>query len=187
MSRRTQKYLMLLLTLTVFTVEASGLVMITRSITPGIYAAAVSVPPVDPILQPALHAQQERAAEIDARFKQAIVMLHAKQYENAVIALHRVLELAPDMPEAHVNMGFAMIGMKRYAAARDFFDAAIDLRPTQVNAYYGLAEALEGMNNLEGAMGAMKSYIHLTRSDDPFISKARAAVWEWDKQLKTKN
>ena len=38
--------------------------------------------------------------EFDARFRQAVVMLHAKQYEHAATALHRVLAIAPALPEA---------------------------------------------------------------------------------------
>jgi len=182
MNRSVHKYLLLLLTLTVFTVEATGFFVLARSVTPG-KSAALPELSADPGRDPALHSRQARAAEIAVRFKQAVIMLHAKQYEHAATALHRVLELAPGMPEAHVNMGFSMLGLKRYAAARDFFETSINLRPEQVNAYYGLAEALEGMNNLVGALGAMRSYIHLTRADDPYLRRARAAVWEWEKAL----
>lgn len=182
MNRVARKRL-LLLALAVFAAGGIGFGLSIRSVAPDKPAAAVPAPPADPERDPALHARQARAAEVDARFKQAVAMLHAKQYEHAATALHRVLELAPGMPEAHVNMGFALIGLKRYAAARDFFEAAIDLRPAQVNAYYGLAEALEGLNDLEGALGAMRSYIHLSRSDDPYVRKARAALWEWEMAL----
>lgn len=182
MNRVTQKRL-LLLALVTFAAGGVGFVLSTRSVTPGKPAAAMLAPRANPEHDPALHAREARTAEIDARFKQAVAMLHAKQYEHAITALHRVLELAPDMPEAHVNMGFAMIGLKRYAAARDFFEDAINLRPAQVNAYYGLAEALEGLNDLEGALGAMRSYIHRSRPNDPYVRKARAALWEWEKAL----
>lgn len=182
MNRVAQERL-LLLALAIFAACGIGFALSVRTVTPGKPAAAAPAPSANPARDPALHARQARAAEIDARFKQAVAMLHAKQYEHAATALHRVLELAPGLPEAHVNMGFAMIGLKRHRAARDFFEAAINLRPTQVNAYYGLAEALEGLNDLEGAMGAMRSYIHLSRPDDPYVRKARAALWEWEKAL----
>lgn len=174
---------LLLLALAVFAAGGIGFVWSARFVTPGKPAAALSAPPADPNRDPALHARQARTAEIDGRFKQAVAMLHAKQYEHAATALHRVLELAPGMPEAHVNMGFALIGLKRYAAARDFFETAIDRRPAQINAYYGLAEALEGLNDLEGALGAMRSYVHRSRPDDPYLRKARAALWEWELAL----
>ncbi len=117
--------------------------------------------------------------EADLAFKQAVVMLHAKQYEHAATALHRVLALAPAMPEAHVNMGYAMLGMKRPAIARDFFRDAIALRPGQANAHYGLAEALADLGDREGAIGAMRAYLSLARADDPFVAKAKAAIEDW--------
>jgi tetratricopeptide (TPR) repeat protein len=125
------------------------------------------------------HARQQIDAEVKRRFDEGVVMLHARQYEHAMTAFHRVLQLKPALPEAHVNAGFALIGMQRFKEARDFFDAAIDLRKEQTNAYYGLAEALEGLGDLQGALGAMESYVHLAKADDPFRPKAEAAIWEW--------
>jgi hypothetical protein len=29
----------------------------------------------------------------------------------------------------------------------------------------------------------MRTYIHLTTPDDPYLTKARAAIWEWQGQL----
>jgi tetratricopeptide (TPR) repeat protein len=125
------------------------------------------------------HARQQIDAEVQRRFDEGVVMLHARQYEHAMTSFHRVLQLKPTLPEAHVNAGFAMIGLKRYREARGFFDAGIDLRKEQTNAYYGLAEALEGLGDLQGALGAMESYVHLSKADDPFRPKAEAAIWEW--------
>lgn len=128
---------------------------------------------------PGRHAEEKIRADIDARFQQGVLMLHAKQYEHALTAFHRVLQLAPEMPEAYVNMGFALLGMQRYKEASDFFESATMLRKTQVNAYYGLAVALEGTGDLRGALGAMETYLHLSKPDDPFRRKAEAAIWEW--------
>lgn len=143
--------------------------------------AAGEDPPqrADPVGAPLAHAAQARAAEVRQRFEQAVVMLHARQYEHAATALHRVIELDPTMPEAHVNMGYAMLGLERYAAAADFFEGATSLRPAQANAYYGLAVALDARGDREGALGAMRSFVHLSAPDDPFVRKARAALWEW--------
>ena len=123
-------------------------------------------------------------AEITRRFQQAVMMLHAHRYEYAVTALHQVIELAPRMPEAYVNMGFALLGLKRYTAARDFFNTATDLRPYQGNAYWGLAESLEQLGDLQGALGAMRTYIHLAPPGDPYVRRARSALWEWESTLK---
>lgn len=126
-----------------------------------------------------LHAREAREAEVAARFEQGAIMLHARRYELAIAALHRVLELAPTMPEAHVNMGFALLGLERNTAAADFFRGAIELRPTQVNAYYGLGLALRALGDVPGAVGAMESYVHLAPEDDPHAREARSKLDAW--------
>ena len=134
---------------------------------------------------PAGHASAARAAEVRQRFDQAVVMLHARQHQHAVTALHRVLELEPRLPEAHVNMGYALVGLGRHAAARDFFDGAIALAPEQANAYYGLALAWEGLGDLPMAVGAMRTYLHRARQEsDAHRARARAALWEWERRLR---
>lgn len=144
----------------------------------GILFSALSGTSEDPR---ALHAREMKLREIDQRFKQGTVMLHARQYEHALTAFHRVLELDPALPEAHVNAGFALVGMKEYAKAQAFFGSAIDLRPKQANAYYGLAVAAEGVGDIPVARGAMRTYLHLAPRDDPYRRKAEAALWEWQR------
>ena len=120
--------------------------------------------------------------ELDERFQQGVMMLHAGKYDYAVTAFRRVLELSPEMPEAHVNMGFAQFGQGHHAVARDFFRSAIELRAGQVNAYWGLAISLEALCDIPGAIGAMRTYLHLADEDDRFQRKARSALWEWEAQ-----
>ncbi len=133
---------------------------------------------------PEAHARQYRIKELEERFEQAVAMLHAKQYEFAITALDRVIKLSPQMPEAHVNMGFAMLGLEHYEAARRFFFTAIDLKPYQANAYWGVAVSSEKLEELDIALGAMRSYIHLSPPNDPFLRRARSALWEWETTLK---
>ena len=127
--------------------------------------------------------QSEQERQVAERFQQAIGLLHAKRYDYAIAALDAVLELAPGMPEAYVNMGYAFIGLEEFGPAQGAFEKAIDAKVDQVNAYYGLAIALEGQEQYEPALGAMRTYIHLSEPDDPFLAKARSALWEWEAQL----
>lgn len=129
------------------------------------------------------HQRSMQKAELRQRFDQAVVMLHAREYEHALTALHRVMQLAPDMPEAHSNMGFALLGLRQADAARASFMAAIDLRPQQANAYYGLALAEEARNDYEAALGGMRAYLHLAPAGDTHVARARAALWEWESRL----
>lgn len=167
------------LVLTVVLTVATGLLFAYWPSEFGTVAAGNESKPGDLVA----HVKSKRKEEIDREFAEGVRLLSARQYEAAASALHRVLELEPKMPEAHVNMGFAMIGVGKHAMARDFFEAALSLRTRQMNAYYGLAVALEGMGDLEGALGAMRTYVHRSNPDDPFVRKANAAIWEWQEQL----
>ncbi len=134
----------------------------------------------DPQTTPEQHVREAGESELRERFNQAVVMLHAGEYDYAIKALQRVLEMRPRLPEAHVNMGFALLGKEVYGAAADFFATAIELNTYQANAYYGLAVAMDGTGNREAALGAMRSFIHLAgEAEEPYLATARAALWEW--------
>ena len=139
---------------------------------------------IEPQGEPVVTVQQE----IDMRllhqqFQQAVVLLQHGEYDYAVQGFHEVLKNAPDMPEAHVNMGFALLGLEEFEAARSFFDTATNLRPGQTNAYYGLAIANEGLGDLRQAVAAMRTYTHIAAGDDQYRRRAEAAIWEWEAEL----
>ena len=136
----------------------------------------------DPHLGNAAALERDDAA-LHQAFQTSVALLQRGEYEYAVKGFHDVLRIAPEMPEAHVNMGFALLGLEKYAEARDFFDAAASLRPSQINAYYGLAIAHEGLGEMEEAVTVMKAYVHLVASGDPFRRRAEAAIWEWEAAL----
>jgi len=127
--------------------------------------------------------QTELEAKVMERFQQGVALLHAKRYDYAITALDSVLGMAPNMPEAYVNMGYAFLGLEEYGPARGAFEKALSIKLDQVNAYYGLAIAFESTGEFEAALGAMRSYIHLSQPDDPYLARARAALWEWEAQL----
>lgn len=162
-----------------------------RALLLGVMAAAIAAAlyfgwagsPLSGGIQPTQHVEKKVKEELDRRFAEGVLMLHGKQYEHALTAFHRVLQLDPKMPEAHVNAGYALLGMGNYKAAADFFDTATTLRPNQLNAYYGLGEALQGMGDNQGALQAMETYMHRSPAGDPFRRKAEAAVWELRAEL----
>jgi len=117
--------------------------------------------------------------DLQTSFQDAVALLNARHYEQAVDAFHKVLMLRPEMPEANVNMGYSLLGLQRYEMARQFFQSTIDLRPAQRNAYFGLAVAHEGLGELPEAIAAMQIYVHLAPQDDPYRRKAESALWEW--------
>ena len=120
---------------------------------------------------------------VHQRFQPAVALSQQGQYEYAVQGFHEVLKDIPDLPEAHVNMGFALLGLKKFKAAQEFFDSASNIRPSQSNAYYGLAVALEGLGDFRQAVVTMRTFVHIAEQDDPFRRKAESAIWEWEATL----
>lgn len=131
--------------------------------------------------EPGVLSTEAYAGEVHERFQQAAAMLHAGEYLYALEALARVIELAPNLPEARVNAGFALLGLGEPARAVDAFLVAIDLRPQQANAYYGLAVARERLGDLDSALGAMRTYVHLVDDNEPYARRAWSAIWEWQR------
>ena len=134
----------------------------------------------DMALSPARPAAEE--TQVRRHFDWAVKQLRSGNFEIAVNGFRAVLEQAPTMPEAYVNKGFAHIELGQYAQALQAFQKTLDLRPTQVNAYWWLAVSLEGLCDIAGAMGAMRTYVHLAKPDDAYLKKANAALWEWEQQ-----
>ena len=122
---------------------------------------------------------------LEQLFAAAVLQMQQRQYQQALNLWHRALLIAPDIPEIKVNMGFSLYELGEYATARDFFIDAMEQNAYQANAYYGLAITSEKMGDLEGALGAMRSYIHLAagEQDEKFVRLARSALWEWEARL----
>ena len=118
-------------------------------------------------------------------FSAAVGHMQQGRYQQALDLWHKALLLAPDIPEIKVNMGFSLYELGEYVTARDAFIDAMEQNAYQANAYYGLAITSEKMGDLEGALGAMRSYIHLAAAgdDDRFERRARSALWEWETRL----
>ena len=123
--------------------------------------------------------------DLEQLFAAAVRQMQQRQYQQALNLWHRALLMEPDIPEIKVNMGFSLYELGEYNTARDFFVDAMEQNAYQANAYYGLAITSEKMGDLEGALGAMRSYIHLAadEQDEKFLRLARSALWEWEAQL----
>lgn len=165
---------------TLIAIALLGSVIALSPSTPGIQPppalAFADVLKLDARPQVLSSADQQR---LNLRFEQGVTMLHARQFEFALAAFHEVLSLAPALPEAHVNMGFTLLGLEQWKAASDFFSSAIDLRRDQLNAYYGLALALGSLGDTPGAIGAMQSYLHRSPATDPYRSAGETALAQW--------
>ena len=122
--------------------------------------------------------EDEKARQAHQSFQQGVAMLQVGQFDYAITSLHEVLAVYPALPEAHVNMGYALLGAGEPAAAADFFNSATDLRPSLHNAYYGLALAERENGNDKAALAAMQAYTHLAAEDERHLPRAKEMIWE---------
>lgn len=118
--------------------------------------------------------------------KEARTKLAAKEYFAAMRPLEEIIRRSPGNAEAHLLMALAIQGAGNNELARKYYEAAIDRDPLLADAYFGYATASEALNDLESALGGMRSYLHVQKDGDPYrlrIAQARAAIWEWESKL----
>lgn len=125
----------------------------------------------------------ETGQTFDEYFRTGVHLLQVDRPVDAAGYFERALEVRPAQPEVHANLGFARLMAGDYRTAEESFRIALEYNPEQVNAYYGWAESLEAIGDLEGALGAMRTFIHLAREEDEYVRRARSAVWEWSATL----
>jgi len=139
---------------------------------------------VDPAAAPAASASAPAPADrFEALFHAGAELLRGGRLEPALEALEEARRRRPEIAEVHVNLGYALLGLGRLEEAKASFEKALDLRAGQANAYYGLAETLDRKGDVEGALGAMRTYVHLVPESDRFRRPAMSAVWELEEKL----
>lgn len=143
----------------------------------GVIVSQPAGPPDQDERQPASRGEP---ADFRVAFETGIGHLRRGDAHSAVQAFETARRANPHAPEVYVNLGFAYLELDQPAASRTVFEQASAIAPGQVNAYFGLAEALEAMGDVEGAKGAMRTYLHLAPGEDPFRRRAMSALWEWE-------
>lgn len=112
-------------------------------------------------------------------FADGLSALRRGDAHAAALSFEEARRRTPHSPEILVNLGFAYLELFRPMAATEVFMRANGMAPTMPAAYFGLAESLEASGDLEGARGAMRTFLHLAPEDDRFRRRAMAALWEW--------
>ncbi|MEH6628812.1 MAG: tetratricopeptide repeat protein [Motiliproteus sp.] len=129
------------------------------------------------------HAKGQLQQQVDILFEHSVLLLKQKSYQQARKAIEQVLVVMPDMPEAHVNLGYALLGLEQADSALQAFNRATEINPMQANAYYGIGICYELKGELHAALGAMRTFLHVGDGKGRFSRRARSAVWEWEEKL----
>ncbi len=122
------------------------------------------------------HMQAQRVA---TRFREAVNLLHTGHHAEAVLAWEDVIAMAPELPEARVNLGYAHLGLGQTDDAERAFRAALALRESQANAHYGLALALAKRQRWAEARAAMRRFLRYSGPGDPYLARAHELLKQW--------
>lgn len=98
---------------------------------------------------------------LDKTLRNAVEHYQAGHYAEAIVSYHRALDLAPDLPELHINIGSAFLACGQLAQALEHFERTVHLRPDFAEAHYNLGLVQARLGNLDKAIANYKQTITL--------------------------
>jgi len=102
----------------------------------------------------------------------------AGRVDDAVASYRRALQLKPDYPEAHNNLGAALSTQRRREEAMAAYRRAIELRPNYAQAHGNLGIALREEGHLEEALASYRRAIEYNPDDAMTHSNLGAVLSE---------
>jgi tetratricopeptide (TPR) repeat protein len=101
-----------------------------------------------------------------------IILMRMEQYTKAVKDYERALDINPDLAEAKINMGAALIGLRRYASAIAYLEQGLASETFSAHvAYYNLGIAHERLGDYKGARGYYLSATDIVPEWPPALRK----------------
>ena len=117
-------------------------------------------------------------------------------YEEAIKAFEKVIELDPDCEKAYFNLGNTYYQIKKYDKAIDEFTKGLEINPNIEKAYVARAETHFILENYEDAIKDYDKYLELNPLDEHAIiychrgmaygslKKYEEALKDWQKAIK---
>jgi tetratricopeptide (TPR) repeat protein len=115
----------------------------------------------------------------EARLNQATVYLDCGDYKRAERELKKAIELDGDDPDAHVALGVALRGQKRFDEARAAYERALAARPNHPAALYDLGILfMDFQQDRDKAREHLTLYRKVAASNDPRRADAASRLKE---------
>jgi len=99
---------------------------------------------------------------VNGRVALGIALVRNNQDEEGVRELRTAVQQEPDNLWAHRNLGGGLMRLRRFSEAADHLRIATELSPQDQQVWYGYAQSLEALDNIEAAD---KAYIHAIEID----------------------
>lgn len=101
--------------------------------------------------------------EAKTRFDKGVEFSLKGEIDSAIREYEAAIEINPDIPEAHNNLGFAYMDKGELEKAVAHQKKALELKPELANGYFGLAMAYEKMGRKEEAIANWKEFAKLAQ------------------------
>jgi Flp pilus assembly protein TadD len=100
------------------------------------------------------------------------------EVEEAIVQFRKALELKPDYPKAHNNLGFALAGRGEVDEAIAHYWKALQSQPDNIAAYVLLGDALAGRGRLDEALAYYHQALGLAsaRNDTAMAGSIRTRI-----------
>lgn len=92
-------------------------------------------------------------------------LVQAKQYENAISVLGKILQIAPDNQTARANLATAFFQSKRYEEAKKEYVRLTEKQPDLTIAYFFLAVVHDNLREYADAMANYQQFLRLADAE----------------------
>ena len=99
-------------------------------------------------------------------FDSGISFYRKKEFQNAIIAFKKAIQLNPKFDEAYYGLGDSYIGIEEFQNAIKAFKKVIQLNPENNNAYNNLGNSYRRIRDFQNAITAFKKAIKLNPEND---------------------
>jgi Flp pilus assembly protein TadD len=106
----------------------------------------------------------------------ALLYLELGRYEPAVAHFRRSTTLKPQSPQAHYNLGTALIGARRLDEAAAAFRESLRLDPSYANAHNNLGNVLLAQGKTEEAIHEFREVVRLQPDSEAARKNLAAAL-----------
>ena len=113
---------------------------------------------------------------------EAYEMMRQEKYKMAADVLQKALDIFPELPSAHTNIGLAFARLGRTDEAIDHLKTAISLDPTRSAPWVNLASSFQTSGRLKDCVETYKEYLHRFPSDN-LASKATELVKHLEEEV----
>lgn len=93
-----------------------------------------------------------------------VVLSQRKDYSKAIELIGKAIDLCPNAPIFHLNLGNALFADGRHQEAAQVYQRALDMAPEFLEALFGLGNVCKGQNRMEEAAGFYKSALKINAS-----------------------